>query len=116
MTFEEAMNERELNVIERELNVIERELNVIGKTLAEVERLKKSVTELSNLLTASLSGGLYLEQENEQLKEALKMCSPYTIFNEFDDDYQCVFCSRYADEQHQDDCEYIRLIGGVAND
>jgi hypothetical protein len=104
MTFEEAMNERELNVIERELNVI-------GKTLAEVERLKKSVTELSNLLTASLSGGLYLEQENEQLREALKMCDP-----DYTDEIGYIRCQFCNGINHEQDCKYMYLIGGVANE
>lgn len=49
-----------------------------------------------------------LKQENKQLREALQKCSPYTKFNEFDNDYECCFCKSYSDENHED-CEYIKL-------
>jgi hypothetical protein len=50
-----------------------------------------------------------LKYENEQLREALKMCNPFTRRG------LCEFCL-YGNWEHEKDCEYIRLIGGNEND
>lgn len=58
-----------------------------------------------------------LKQENEQLREALKKCDPWTKVSH--DDIaplsQCEFCEGLSYE-HKSNCEYIRLIGGDNND
>jgi hypothetical protein len=112
----------ELEIDEKTTEYLKIAMGAIGKKIEEldvesqlkkdkeVERLRKSLTKSTNLLIASLSGRLHLENQNKQLREALKMCSPFKAG-------YCKFClNDILTEKHADDCEYIRLIGGVAND
>lgn len=49
-----------------------------------------------------------LRQENKQLKEALRKCSP--LMWGLDDKDYCFFCGATIDDiDHKDDCEYVRL-------
>lgn len=47
-----------------------------------------------------------LQEENKQLREALKKCIPLNIYRN-----TCIFCGK-AFKYHTEDCEYIKLTEG----
>lgn len=50
-----------------------------------------------------------LNQENKQLREALKKCSPYNSDWRKPIEEKCSFCGSGSDWTHTEDCEYIKL-------
>lgn len=83
--------------------------------IAEVERLKQENEDLvtANTVLEAMKDiesqqVNILEKQNEQLREALKKCSPWLMTTE-----QCLICG--GKFNHKDDCEYTRLTGGNGN-
>jgi hypothetical protein len=74
------------------------------------ERMVNHNDNLTGLELAKIAMALdHLKKENEQLKEALRKCSPVDeIHGEFAEDitYKCKFC---GSGDHKPDCEYVRL-------
>jgi len=111
------------------------------KIIAEVERLRvernsylskaiifemenethlERIAKLENMLEAYQcrdKSNLKLLEENEQLGQALKKCSPMTdvIESELFPNINvkcCYSCETQVSSEHADNCEYLRLVGG----
>lgn len=93
------------------------------KEVAEVERLKQDLNIMleqeekrQGFTDAVMDENNKLNIENNQLREALRMCSPYG-FIPWATSYEnrctlCKFCRVPEGNGHTDDCEYIRLTEG----
>lgn len=81
---------------------------------AENERLKAEVNQLAMYSGTNIEIMARLSLENEQLRQALRKCSPYTFpCHDFGSAYEkCKICNELRHKGHKEDCEYIKLTKG----
>lgn len=85
--------------------------------VAEVERLKKLVNIDNETAIDMLLELAYKNDEIERLKEALKKCNPWLMDAEQDcpkcnyahGESYCSQCGNIAEEDHKEDCLYVKL-------
>ena len=96
------------------------ENDVLAAKVAELEDVIHNMSEaylnsidmfndLNLMNHETMNKNVELRKEKEQLREALQRCDPYSQL-----DYngcKCDFCGNY--EEHESDCEYVRLCGEV---
>lgn len=86
----------------------------IERLRAENEQLKNHIIDVKQhhckLHDAISERAEKAKQENNQLKQVLRKCSPFRLMPH--PEAKCIFCGK-DDEQHADDCEYVRLTGGA---
>lgn len=68
-----------------------------------------TIQEYDEQIQILLDDKKQLQWEINQLKEALRKCSPWSNYN-LTSYTHCYYCKCFHMDNHKDDCEYVKLI------
>ena len=78
-----------------------------AELVAEVKRLRTEVKHCYDRIPVVSVEMDALRHENEQLRQALLRCSPYSVWDVCG--FECYSCNAFHTDDHKPNCEYIRL-------